>query len=58
MVKLDFAVPENFLSALKPGLDIEATSTAYPGETFKGQVLAVDSRVDPVTRSIGIRALA
>jgi membrane fusion protein (multidrug efflux system) len=57
VVKLDFAVPENFLSALKPGLDIEATSTAYPGETFKGQVLAVDSRVDPVTRSIGIRAL-
>jgi membrane fusion protein (multidrug efflux system) len=57
VVKLDFAVPENFLSALRPGLDIEATTAAYPGEIFKGQVLAVDSRVDPVTRSIAIRAL-
>ena len=56
VVKLDFAVPESFLAALKPGLDIEATTTAYPGEIFKGQVLAVDSRIDPVTRSIGIRA--
>ena len=57
VVKLDFSVPENFLSALKPGLEIEATTTAYPGETFKGQVMAVDSRVDPVTRSIAIRAV-
>lgn len=56
VVKLDFAVPESFLAVLKPGLDIEATTTAYPGEIFKGQVVAVDSRIDPVTRSIGIRA--
>ena len=56
-IKLDFAVPETFLASLRPGLDIEATTTAYPGELFKGQVVSVDSRVDPVTRSVGIRAL-
>jgi membrane fusion protein (multidrug efflux system) len=55
-IKLDFAVPENFLASLKPGLDIEATSSAYEGQLFKGEVVAVDSRVDPVTRSVGIRA--
>ncbi|MBM3512105.1 MAG: efflux RND transporter periplasmic adaptor subunit [Alphaproteobacteria bacterium] len=56
IIKLDFAVPETFLASLKPGLDIEATSAAYEGQIFKGQVVAVDSRVDPVTRSVGIRA--
>ncbi|MBL8642899.1 MAG: efflux RND transporter periplasmic adaptor subunit [Rhodospirillaceae bacterium] len=56
-IKLDFAVPETFMATLRPGLDIEATTTAYQGELFKGQVVSVDSRVDPVTRSVGIRAL-
>lgn len=55
-IKLDFAVPETFLASLKAGLEIEATSAAYEGQLFKGQVVAVDSRVDPVTRSVGIRA--
>lgn len=57
VVKLDFSIPENFLAALKPGLDIEAKSAAYPTEIFKGQVVTVDSRVDPVTRSVSVRAV-
>ncbi len=57
VVKLDFAVPESFLSSLRPGLDIEATSQTYPGEVFVGKVSSVDSRVDPVTRSLAIRAI-
>lgn len=56
VIKLDFSVPENFIASLRPGLDIEATSSAYAGKMFKGAVVAVDSRVDPVTRSVGIRA--
>lgn len=56
VVKLDFSIPETFMSALKPGLDIEANASAYRGEVFKGKVVAVDSRVDPVTRSVGVRA--
>jgi membrane fusion protein (multidrug efflux system) len=55
-IKLDFAVPENFLAALRPGLSIEATTTAYGKEMFKGEVVSVDSRVDVATRSVGIRA--
>jgi membrane fusion protein, multidrug efflux system len=57
VVKLDFPVPETFMSTLKPGLDIEAGASAYPGETFKGKVVSVDSRVDPTTRSVMVRAL-
>lgn len=56
-VKLDFAIPETFIASLRPGLDIEAAASAYPGETFKGRVVAVDSRVDPATRSVSVRAM-
>jgi membrane fusion protein (multidrug efflux system) len=56
-VKLDFAVPELFLSSLKPGLTIEAQSNAYPKAVFKGRVDSVDTRVDPTTRAIVVRAL-
>jgi membrane fusion protein, multidrug efflux system len=57
VVKLDFAVPEIFLSTLQPGLTVEARSTAYQSTTFTGRVASVDTRVDPTTRSVAIRAL-
>jgi membrane fusion protein, multidrug efflux system len=56
-IKLDFTVPETYLSALAPGLPITAASIAYPGRTFEGRVSSVDSRVDPSTRSVIVRAL-
>ena len=55
-MKVDFDVPEIFLSVLKPGLAVEVRSAAYPGESFDGSIESVDSRVDPVTRSIKVRA--
>ena len=56
-VKLDFSVPEIFLSTLKAGLPIEAQSSAYPSAIFNGRVDSIDTRVDPTTRSIVVRAL-
>jgi membrane fusion protein (multidrug efflux system) len=55
-MKVDFDVPEVFLSVLKSGLAVVATSAAYPGESFDGSIESVDSRVDPVTRSVKVRA--
>jgi len=55
-VRLDFQVPEVFLADLKPGMLIEAKSPAWEGRTFKGEVSQVDSRVDPVTRAVTVRA--
>ena len=55
-VKLDFSVPETFLSDLTPGMTIEALSSAFPGEAFGGTVTDIDSRVNPVTRSVIVRA--
>jgi len=56
-VKLDFTIPETFLSSVRPGLDITAHSVAYPDTRFAGKVASVDSRVDPATRSVTVRAL-
>lgn len=55
-IKLDFSVPETFLAALAPGQAIDAKSAAYPGQVFKGVVTSLDSRVDPLTRAIVVRA--
>lgn len=56
VVKLDFSIPETFLSTLRVGLDIEAISSAYPDEVFRGTVTSIDTRIDPATRAVGIRA--
>jgi membrane fusion protein, multidrug efflux system len=56
VIKLDFSVPELFLPVLKEGQQIDARSAAYPDQTFKGIVASIDSRVDPASRSIIVRA--
>jgi membrane fusion protein (multidrug efflux system) len=56
-IKLDFTIPETYVAAIGPGLEIQAQSPAYPGESFYGKVASVDSRVDPNTRSVMVRAL-
>lgn len=55
-VRLDFTVPETFLGVLEPGLEIRARSVAFAGEEFDGQVTTIDTRVDPVTRAVTVRA--
>lgn len=56
-IKLDFNVPEVFLARLQPGLTVTAHSAAWPDTTFGGVVATVDTRVDPVSRTITVRAL-
>jgi membrane fusion protein (multidrug efflux system) len=55
-IKLDFGVPEVLLSTLASGQTITARSAAYPERNFEGTVTSVGSRVDPVTRSVVVRA--
>lgn len=51
-IRLEFSVPENFLSELSAGMTISATSSVYPGRPFTGTVTSIDSRVDAVTRAV------
>ncbi len=56
IVKVDFSVPETYLSTLAKGQEIVAKTAAYPDRTFTGIVRTIDTRVDPVTRAIVVRA--
>lgn len=56
LIKLNFRVPEANLFVLERGLPVTATTVGLPGRTFRGEVTQVDSRVDPVSRSILVRA--
>src|SRR5690606_36112838 len=55
-IKLDFSVPERFLSVLQPGQQVVAQSAAWPDRDFHGTVSTIGSRVDPVTRAVPVRA--
>lgn len=57
VMKLDFSIPSTFLSTMRVGLPIEAKAEAFGSRTFVGKVSGIDSRVDPVTRSVTVRAV-
>jgi membrane fusion protein (multidrug efflux system) len=56
-IKLDFNVPEVFMARLQRGLTVTAHSAAWPDLLFTGKVVSIDTRVDPVSRTITVRAL-
>jgi membrane fusion protein (multidrug efflux system) len=55
-VKVDFTVPEAVLSELALGQSVEGRAAPWPDETFRGTVTGIDSRVDRVTRAVGVQA--
>src|SRR5688572_28610634 len=56
IIKLDFTVLETYLFVLRRGLPVTAAAAGLPGRAFTGAVTNMDSRVDPVTRSVIVRA--
>ncbi|MGP1274377.1 MAG: efflux RND transporter periplasmic adaptor subunit, partial [Caulobacterales bacterium] len=56
VIKLDFTLPERFLATVSPGMEIVATTSAFPDVEFTGQITQVDSRIDPATRTVIVRA--
>ena len=56
LIKLDFSIPERFIAALAPGQQVVGLAAAYPNRDFLGEVRTVDSRVDPITRAVTVRA--
>lgn len=56
-MKLDFTVPSLYLGSVTRGTKIFATTPAFPDETFSGTVASADSIINPVTRSITVRAM-
>lgn len=55
-IYVDFSVPEIYLPSLAAGQRVSGLSVAYPGREFEGRIVSLASRVDPITRSIQVRA--
>ncbi len=56
-VEVEFSLPETLFSQIQPGQKVTATSAAFPDRAFGGEVEAVDSRIDPVSRAFRTRAI-
>ena len=55
-LKVDFRMPEIYLGVLKTGQAIEVSVDAFPDRKFKGEVYAIDPRVDSNGRTVVLRA--
>jgi membrane fusion protein, multidrug efflux system len=56
-VRLDFNVPENLLARVQQGAVVRASSIAFDDKKFSGAVAVIDTRIDPVTRSVRLTAI-
>ncbi len=56
-IKVDFDVPSVFLSDIHPGLQVEGLVEAFGDRVFRGEVSTVGTQVDPVTRTVRVRAI-
>jgi Cu(I)/Ag(I) efflux system membrane fusion protein len=54
-VWLETAVPENQAEQVRVGQRVTARLTAYPGETFEGQVITILPQHDPTSRTLQVR---
>jgi len=55
-VTVSFSVPERASGLTQVGQKVTATGDAFPGTSFPGTITAVDTRVDPVARTLNVRA--
>ena len=55
-IYVDFYVPQQELSRLKVGEAVTAATDTFPDETFKGEISAIDPKVDTDTRNVQVRA--
>lgn len=55
-VYVDFSLPQQRLSELEVGLSVVVTTDAYPNSDYVGKLSAIQPEVDPLTRSVRMRA--
>lgn len=54
---VEFKVPEKFLPRIELGDRLEGRTPGYAGKSFAGIIGNIDSRIDPVSRTIMVRAI-
>ncbi|MCS0500942.1 efflux RND transporter periplasmic adaptor subunit [Ancylobacter mangrovi] len=56
VLKVDFKIPEIYLRSVAVGQQVEIAVDAMPGETFSGEVYAIDPLIDVNGRALSVRA--
>lgn len=57
VMKLDFDIPSLYLSQIEQGLEISATTDVYKEKVFSGKISGISNQVNPLTRSVTVRAI-
>ena len=55
-IRVDFSIPEVYLSQVKVNQAVTINSRAFPNTHFTGKIYAVNSIIDPQSRSLDVRA--
>lgn len=55
-VLIDFWVPERYTAQIDAGMPVTVNAVALPGQTFTGDVSAIDTRIDPASRTLQVQA--
>jgi membrane fusion protein (multidrug efflux system) len=55
-IYVDFSLPQRQFSALSPGTQVQVTTDAAPEQVFNGEIIAVNPKIDEMTRSVRARA--
>lgn len=55
-MNLEFTVPSTFLRSLRPGTKVITRTDDLPGIEFDGEIATLDNAIDPVSRSVRVRA--
>ena len=55
-VLIDFWVPERYAAQIDAGMPVTVNAVALPGQTFTGDVSAIDTRIDPASRTLQVQA--
>ena len=54
---VDFTLPQQSLTVVRPGQQVSVSTDAFPGQSFSGEIGALDPAVDTATRNVSLRAV-
>lgn len=52
-----FAVPERYIGQIEIGQPVDVRSISYPDKSFSASVRQLDTRVDPINRTVTVKAI-
>jgi membrane fusion protein (multidrug efflux system) len=55
-LKVDFRAPENYLASVRTGQSVNVSFDALPGQSYTGEIYAIDPQLDVNGRALRLRA--